>query len=376
MRLDILTTMILVAGCSACILLRNTANPIFLSMMLQYLLTLQTYLKYTMTNFGEVERKMVSTQRLYDLELIVQEKSEQPFVEDVMWPAKGAINFSNVSLRYRPNTELCLRNLSFEVPAGLKVGVVGRTGAGKSTMSLALSRIVEICGGKIVIDGVNISDIDINQVREKITVIAQDPTLFTGTIRFNLDPFRQHSNAAIEELLLKAGLADLLSREPEVTGDQDEELKNQTEISSMQPTNELNTSARGHQDTKKKGKGIYFKISEAGSNLSAGERQLVCICRAILRKNKVVVLDEATANIDIVTEQKIQQLIEQEFSESTVITIAHRLNTIIKSDRVLLLDHGKVLEYDSPQTLMENPESHFSDLLKELKQKKESGEAE
>ena len=162
MRLDILTSMILVAGCSACILLRNTANPIFLSMMLQYLLTLQTYLKYTMTNFGEVERKMVSTQRLYDLELIVQEKSEQPFVEDVMWPAKGAINFSNVSLRYRPNTELCLRNLSFEVPAGLKVGVVGRTGAGKSTMSLALSRIVEICGGKIVIDGVNISDIDIN----------------------------------------------------------------------------------------------------------------------------------------------------------------------------------------------------------------------
>jgi len=219
-------------------------------------------------------------------------------------------------------------------------------------MSLALSRIVEICGGRILIDGVNISDIDINQVREVITVIAQDPTLFTGSIRFNVDPFREHSNAAIEELLLKAGLGDVLSREPEVSGAQAEEEKaSGTELSSLQPTNDLNTSGRNRQEKKKKGKGIYFKISEGGANLSAGERQLICICRAILRKNKVVVLDEATANIDIVTEQKIQQLIEHEFADSTVITIAHRLNTIIRSDRVLVLDHGKVLEYDSPRAL-------------------------
>ena len=131
------------------------------------------------------------------------------------------------------------------MPAGLKVGVVGRTGAGKSTMSLALSRIVELCGGRIIIDGENISDIDISQVRQVITVIAQDPTLFTGTIRFNLDPFREHSNAAIEELLLKAGLADLLSREPEVTGAQAEEEKsNRTEVSSMLQSNDLTTAAR------------------------------------------------------------------------------------------------------------------------------------
>ena len=119
-------------------------------------------------------------------------------MKDESWPAAGKIEFNSVSLKYRPNTEIVLRDLSFEVPSGLKVGVVGRTGAGKSTMSLALSRIVELHGGSILIDGVNISDIDINQVREKITVIAQDPTLFTGTIRFNVDPFREHSNAAIE----------------------------------------------------------------------------------------------------------------------------------------------------------------------------------
>lgn len=142
--------------------------------------------------------------------------------------------------------------------------------------------------------------------------------------------------------MLKAGLADLLLREPEQTGGRqaEEDVKNQTEISSMQPTNDLDTIRRERQEKKKKGQGIYFKISEAGANLSAGERQLICICRAILRKNKVVILDEATANIDIVTEQRIQTLIEQEFSDSTVITIAHRLNTIIKSDRVLVLSHG------------------------------------
>lgn len=169
-----------------------------------------------------------------------------------------------------------------------------------------------MCGGHIEIDGVNISDIDINQVREKITVIAQDPTLFTGTLRFNLDPFREHSNSAIEQLLLKAGLGEVLSREPESTGERDiDEIKHQTEVSSMQPTNDLDTAMRERQERKKKGQGIYFKISEGGANLSAGERQLICICRAILRKNKVVILDEATANIDIVTEQMIQKLIEQ-----------------------------------------------------------------
>jgi len=186
-----------------------------------------------MGNFGEIERKMVSAQRLFDFMSIEQETADQPSVKDAAWPQEGAVKFTDVSLRYRPTTELCLKNLTFEVAPGLKVGVVGRTGAGKSTMSLALSRIVEICGGAIEIDGVNISKIDINQLREKVTVIAQDPTLFTGTLRFNLDPFREHSNAAIEQLLLKAGLAELLNREPEQGGAAAEEEKNLTEVSSL-----------------------------------------------------------------------------------------------------------------------------------------------
>jgi len=162
LRLDGLVCFILISGCTAVILLRSSANPVLLSMMLQYLLTLQNFIKYTMGNFGEIERKMVSAQRLFDLANIPQERSEQRQVDMKTWPLKGAVTFSDVSLRYRPNTELCLRNLSFDVAPGLKVGVVGRTGAGKSTMSLALSRIVEICGGHIEVDGVNISEIDIN----------------------------------------------------------------------------------------------------------------------------------------------------------------------------------------------------------------------
>lgn len=133
------------------------------------------------------------------------------------WPVQGRVEFDSVYLKYRPHTEIVLRNLSFAVDGGQKIGVVGRTGAGKSTISQALSRIVEICGGSIKIDGVNIGEIDILEVRKKITVIQQDPTLFTGTLRMNLDPDRMHSTAAIEELCLKAGLGDLLNREPEVS---------------------------------------------------------------------------------------------------------------------------------------------------------------
>lgn len=145
-------------------------------------------------------------------------------------------------------------------------------------------------------------------------------------------------------------------------------------MSSLAPTADLNTEAKARQERKKSGKGIYFKIGENGSNLSAGERQLICIVRAILRRNKIVVLDEATSNIDLITEQKIQTLIETQFKESTVITIAHRLNTIIKSDKVLVLSHGEVKEFDTPAELMKNPESEFSHLLKELDKKKKEAE--
>jgi ATP-binding cassette subfamily C (CFTR/MRP) protein 1 len=208
-----------------------------------------------------------------------------------------------------------LKQLTFQVLPGTKIGIVGRTGAGKSTICISMSRIVELLEGKVEIDGVDIAQIDLQKLREKVTVIPQDPTLFTGSLRFNLDPFDTVTDEKILMLLNEAGLSDLLARSDNADADE---------------------------------RGINMKITEGGKNLSAGERQLICICRAILRKNRIVVLDEATANIDVITEQKIQRLIDAEFKGSTVVTIAHRLNTIIRSDYVLVLSRGQLVEYDTP----------------------------
>ena len=186
-----------------------------LALLIQYLLTLQQMCNYSLYNFGEIERQMVCVQRLFQLEDVPQEKTgEEIEVNAREWPQVGTVQFIDASLRYRPTTDLVLKRLSFTVEPGTKVGVVGRTGAGKSTICLSLSRIVELCEGRIEIDGVDIGKIDLQKLRSKVTVISQDPTLFTGSLRFNLDPFRRFTDKQLEALLIKAGLNDLLNREP------------------------------------------------------------------------------------------------------------------------------------------------------------------
>ena len=244
------------------------------------------------------------------------------------WPKKGNIEFRDFYLKYRPDTELVLKNLSFSITDNQKIGVVGRTGAGKSTLCLALCRIVEAHSGSIVIDGVDISQIGLEQLRDKITIIPQDPTLFNGTLRFNLDPQGIYSDQDLLELTSQAALDKLIARDD---------------------------------------KGLDQLIEEHGQNLSSGEKQLLCICRAILKQNKVVLMDEATANIDIKTEQVIQRLIKEKFKDSTVITIAHRLNTIINSDKVLVLSKGEISEFDSPQNLLKDKSSEFYSYVNHLK---------
>jgi ATP-binding cassette, subfamily C (CFTR/MRP), member 1 len=188
---------------------------VLLALLIQYLLTLQQMCNYSLYNFGEIERQMVCVQRLFQLEDVPQEKTgEEIEVNAREWPQVGTVQFIDASLRYRPTTDLVLKRLSFTVEPGTKVGVVGRTGAGKSTICLSLSRIVELCEGRIEIDGVDIGKIDLQKLRSKVTVISQDPTLFTGSLRFNLDPFRRFTDKQLEALLIKAGLNDLLNREP------------------------------------------------------------------------------------------------------------------------------------------------------------------
>ena len=368
------------------------------------------------------KRNCIQAQRVYNLQNVPQEKIKGVDGKPENWPGDGALEFKDVALRYRPVCERALNGISFKVEAGEKVGVVGRTGAGKSTLFMALTRIVELEEGKIEIDGQDISKVDLKALRNQITMIPQDPTLFTGSLRFNLDPFDQYTDERIHELIKKAGLEYLLDgtskkeiedkkkkeeeekkKKDEVAAaaegasdsedSDDEDAKKKKEEEKKKKEEEEKKKSEGKDEKKddekkddekkdevldkekqrkkleEEGKGLYFKVQEEGKNLSVGERQLVCIIRAILRCNKLVVLDEATANIDVVTEKAIQKLISEEFDGATVLTIAHRLNTIINSDKVLFLSKGTVLEYDTPKRLLADPTSAFSKLAEDKKRK-------
>ncbi|XP_050221778.1 ABC transporter C family member 2-like [Mercurialis annua] len=240
------------------------------------------------------------------------------------WPSSGSIKFEDVVLRYRPELPPVLHGLSFSVPPSDKVGIVGRTGAGKSSMLNALFRIVELEKGRILIDGHAIAEFGLMDLRKVLGIIPQSPVLFSGTVRFNLDPFNEHNDADLWESLERAHLKDVIRR------------------------NSL---------------GLDAEVSEAGENFSVGQRQLLSLARALLRRSKILVLDEATAAVDVRTDALIQKTIREEFKSCTMLIIAHRLNTIIDCDRILLLDSGKVLEYDTPEELLSNEDSAFSKMV-------------
>lgn len=242
---------------------------------------------------------------------------------DDSWPQHGAIEASGFQLRYRPNLPLVLKGLDFKINGGERVGVVGRTGAGKSTLMLALYRLVEAAGGSIRIDGVSIAGVDLNRLRSALAIIPQDPVLWSCSIRDNLDPFGTVGDEGIWESLERVGLKTLLS------------------------------------DTSAYPNGLDFDVTEGGANFSVGQRQLFCIARALLRKSKVLLLDEATASIDRETDRFIQKMIRSSFDGVTILTIAHRLNTIMDFDRILVFDDGKIKEFDSPMNLLEKQGGSF-----------------
>ncbi|XP_038978323.1 ABC transporter C family member 2-like [Phoenix dactylifera] len=240
------------------------------------------------------------------------------------WPSSGAIKFQDVVLRYRPELPPVLHGISFTIEASEKVGIVGRTGAGKSSMLNALFRMVELERGKIFIDDYDVSKFGLWDLRNALGIIPQVPVLFSGTVRFNLDPFSEHSDADLWEALERAHLKDVIRR------------------------NAL---------------GLDAEVSEAGENFSVGQRQLLSLARALLRRSKILVLDEATAAVDVRTDALIQKTIREEFKSCTMLIIAHRLNTIIDCDRLLLLSSGQVLEFDTPEKLLRNGDGAFSKMV-------------
>ncbi|KAL0362910.1 UNVERIFIED_CONTAM: ABC transporter C family member 3, partial [Sesamum calycinum] len=242
------------------------------------------------------------------------------------WPIHGEVNIQDLQVRYAPHMPFVLRGLTCTFLGGKKTGIVGRTGSGKSTLIQTLFRIVEPTVGQILIDGVNISSIGLHDLRSRLSIIPQDPTMFEGTVRSNLDPLEEYTDEQIWEALDKCQLGD---------------------------------------EVRKKAGRLDSAVSENGENWNVGQRQLVCLGRVLLKKSKVLVLDEATASVDTATDNLIQQTLKQHFTDSTVITIAHRITSVLDSDMVLLLDNGRLKEYDSPDKLLEDKSSFFAKLVAE-----------
>ncbi|CAG0899775.1 unnamed protein product [Darwinula stevensoni] len=242
------------------------------------------------------------------------------------WPQERTISFRDYQTRYRDGLELVLRGVSVEINGGEKVGLVGRTGAGKSSLMLGLFRIIEKAGGMITIDGIDISQIGLHDLQSHLTIISQDPVLFSGSLRANLDPFEKHT---------------------------DEEVWRALELS------HLKAFVKGLPQ------GLHHSVAGGGQNLSVGQRQLICLARVLLRKSRILVLDEATAAVDLETDELIQNTIRREFQSYTVLTNAHRINSIMDYDRVLVLDGGEIIEFDSPTNLLQTSNSLFATLTRD-----------
>uniref|UniRef100_A0A671TJZ5 ATP binding cassette subfamily C member 12 n=1 Tax=Sparus aurata TaxID=8175 RepID=A0A671TJZ5_SPAAU len=299
-------------------------SPSLKGLAMSYTIQLTGLLQYTVRQSTEVEARFNSVERL--LEYITSEAPRHIKEAEIPehWPKAGAITFQDYKMRYRENTPIVLNGLNFSIRAGEKLGIVGRTGSGKSTLGVALFRLVEPADGSIVIDGVDVMSIGLQDLRSKLSIIPQDPVLFIGTVRYNLDPFNYYTDEEIWAALEKTYMKDSISKLEEK---------------------------------------LQAPVQENGENFSVGERQLMCMARALLRNSKIILLDEATASIDSETDALIQNTIKEAFHDCTMLTIAHRINTVMYADRILVMDNGKVAELDSPAVLMQRPDSLFASLL-------------
>lgn len=285
------------------------------------------------------------------------------------WPSQGAIKFENFTTKYREELDPILKNIKLEIKRGEKIGIVGRTGAGKSTLSISIFRLIEATSGHICIDGVNTSEIGLYDLRHNLNIIPQDANAVEGTVRQNLDPFQQYSDEKLWKVLELAHLKEHVSKmktKKETSKDAKKDTKKDTKkdknIEDELATNEENISS---DDLSEYDVGLSAKIFEGGSNLSSGQRQLMSLSRSLLNPSKILILDEATAAVDVETDKIIQQTIRNEFKDKTILTIAHRLGTVLDSDKILVLDKGEVKEYDSPKNLLSDPSSEFYSLCSE-----------
>ena len=305
------------------ILLATNIDPELIGLICSYLIAIADYATFAMRTILEHLMQMASTERIKTYTEIPQEAelslpSDKELVEKHSWPSKGEVVFSNVHMKYRKNTDHVLKGLTFSVKSGEKIGCVGRTGAGKSSILQALFRMVEIDKEAVPESCIQIDDVDIQKIglhllRKRISIIPQTPYIFMGSVKRNLDPLGEYSEQQIIDALIETGLYDYIKTLP---------------------------------------KGLETDMSNASSVFSVGQKQLICLARTLLQNNKIIVLDEATANIDFETDNFIQQKIMERFKDSTIFTIAHRLSTVANYDKVLVMDKGRVIEFDHPYKLL------------------------
>uniref|UniRef100_A0A8C4UKM5 Multidrug resistance-associated protein 1 n=1 Tax=Falco tinnunculus TaxID=100819 RepID=A0A8C4UKM5_FALTI len=325
-RLEFLGNLMVFFAALFVVLAGNTVSSSTVGLSISYALNVSNSLNFWVRKACEIETNAVSIERICEFAKMDKEKpwimSKRP---PEGWPDRGIIEFVNYKAQYRKDLGLALDDVSFQTRSKEKVGIVGRTGAGKSTLTNCLFRVLEGSEGKIIIDGIDISTIGLHDLRGNLNIIPQDPILFSGTVQSNLDPLGKHSDLELWEVLELCDLKVFVQSLP---------------------------------------KKLLHEISEGGENLSVGQRQLVCLARALLRKTKILVLDEATASVDMETDNLVQSTIKREFYNCTVLTVAHRLHTVMDSERVLVLDAGRILEYDTPHNLLQR-KGAFSEMVAE-----------
>ncbi|TFK23809.1 ATP-dependent bile acid permease [Coprinopsis marcescibilis] len=332
-RLDLLGNVLILGIALFASGFRTTINPSQTGVLLSYTLLMTQYFSDIVAQYAQIEQNMNSVERILHYANITPEGDlHTPDDPPTSWPAEGRIEFKHVDLAYREGLPRVLKEVNFKIQSGEKIGIVGRTGAGKSSLLQALFRMVEVSDGHVEIDGVNIRNIGLETLRSRLTLVPQDCVLLFGTLRDNLDPQRSRTDAELIHILQRTWL---LPRDGPVD-----------------PFTEAKFS-------------LDSVVGDEGSNLSAGEKQLIALARALVKLSRIIVLDEATSSVDVEMDSKLQQTIQTEFRGSTVLCVAHRLSTIAYYDRVLVMDQGKVAEFDTILNLYDKEDSIFRSLCDE-----------
>ncbi len=345
-RLDNIGSLLTLATGVLVVTNRLSVSPSIAGLVLSYSLSVAGIIQITVKYLAEVDNSMCSTEHLYQYTSSLTQEAPlvcEPRVRP-SWPEHGEIIYEAVQMRYRPELPLVVDNFSLQIRAGGRIGIVGRTGAGKSTVLSTLFRLTELVGGRIMIDGVDISRVGLHELRAQLAIIPQDPTLFRGTVRSNIDPFNKHTDLELWDALRQAHLLSPQASNNKETDDPDDPDSDDDQNEKTADNPNAHESPRVTLDA---------PVAEEGLNFSLGQRQLLALARALLRGVRIVLIDEGTSSVDPVTDARIQDTLARGLRGKTLIAIAHRLRTVLLYDRVCVMDGGRIVELGPPRELWE-----------------------